>query len=102
MQCLVAPTRKECDTAHARGDWLGIGVPGVRNLFRNRINWKRRAAWALLALSSIPIHFLYNSAIFEELSNNSNFLTILVSPQFLETEYIDFSVFPEPDPDPER
>lgn len=34
MQCLVAPKRKECDVAHVRGDWLDIGVPSVRNLFR--------------------------------------------------------------------
>lgn len=94
MQCLVAPTRKECDIAHAHGDWLDIGVPSVRNMLRNRIHWKRRTAWALLALSSIPIHFLYNSAVFKELSNNADSLRkVAVSPQFLETEYIDFSIF---------
>ncbi|RMY19582.1 hypothetical protein D0866_12777 [Hortaea werneckii] len=37
MQCLCSPTRKEIDQAHARGDWLDIGVPSVRNIWR--IDW---------------------------------------------------------------
>lgn len=57
MQCLTAPTRRECDIAHARQDWLDIGIPSVRNL--GRIRWSRRIAWGLLALSGIPIHLLY-------------------------------------------
>ena len=26
------PTRKEIDRAHAKGDWLDIGIPSVRNI----------------------------------------------------------------------
>ena len=94
MQCLAAPTRRECDAAHARGSWLDIGVPSVRNLFH--IQRSRRVAWILLAFSSIPIHFLFNSAVFKELDNNINtYRQVFVSQEFLETETIDFDVFPK-------
>ena len=56
MQCLVAPTRQEIDRAHAAGSWLDIGVPSVRNLWF--IDRRRTIAWALLAMSSVPLAFL--------------------------------------------
>jgi hypothetical protein len=56
MQRLVAPTRKEIDDAHAKGRWLDIGMPSVRNL--SSINKKRLGLWVLLAISSVPLHFL--------------------------------------------
>lgn len=56
MQCLSAPTRSEIDVAHHKGDWLDVGIPSVRNLFR--IKKKRTFLWLLLALSSIPLHLL--------------------------------------------
>jgi hypothetical protein len=94
MQCLTAPTRKECDITHARGEWLDIGVSSIQNLAR--IRWSRGITWALLALSSIPIHVLYNSAIFKELDNNvKSYNKVMVSSQFLDTETIDFTVFPK-------
>lgn len=94
MQCLAAPTRRDCDIAHARGSWLDIGVPSVRNLFH--IQWSCRIVWTLLALSSIPIHFLFNSAVFKELDDNSRtYNRVFVSQEFLDTETIDFAVFPK-------
>lgn len=80
MQCLSAPTRKEIDRAHARGDYMDVGVASVRNL--SRINWRRAALWSLLALSSIPIHLLYNSAIFKTLNANE-YVAAVVNPDFL-------------------
>jgi hypothetical protein len=56
MQRLVAPTREEIDKAHEKGKWLDVGVLSLRNL--SNINKKRLTFWALLALSSIPLHFL--------------------------------------------
>ena len=56
MQLLAAPTRAETDKAHAEHRWLDIGVPSIRNL--KRIAYSRRALWALLGLSSVPLHFL--------------------------------------------
>jgi hypothetical protein len=57
MQLLVAPTRKEIDHAHRPN----IGVPSLRNL--SRIHWFRRVFWLALGASSIPVHFIYNSAM---------------------------------------
>lgn len=45
--------------------WLDIGVPSLRNL--RRISTRRVVLWWLLALSSIPLHLLYNSAVFPTL-----------------------------------
>ncbi|KAH7137920.1 hypothetical protein B0J11DRAFT_500177 [Dendryphion nanum] len=61
-QILVAPTRREVDTAHAKGDWFDIGVHSFRNVCR--IPWKRRVVWAFLVVSSILLHLMWNSAIF--------------------------------------
>ncbi|KAI7216629.1 hypothetical protein KC333_g4725 [Hortaea werneckii] len=81
MQCLCSPTRKEIDVAHARGDWLDIGVPSVRNIWR--MNWRRTLLWWLLALSSIPIHLLYNSAVFKSLAANQYYIMV-VNEDFLQ------------------
>jgi hypothetical protein len=57
MQCLVAPTRSEVDTAHSKGKWLDIGIPSIRNL--SSISRKRLVLWFLLAASSLPLHLMY-------------------------------------------
>ena len=31
MQCLMGPSRQMVDDAHAKGSWLDIGIPSVRN-----------------------------------------------------------------------
>ncbi len=56
MQFLVAPTRAELDLVHSKKKSVEIGVPSVRNL--GLVPFKRVALWWLLALSSIPLHFL--------------------------------------------
>ena len=56
MQVLVSPTRQDIDRAHQRGIWLDIGIPSVRNL--RRVPKYRVLLWWLLALSSIPMHFM--------------------------------------------
>ena len=63
-QLLAAPTRSEVDTAHHNGEWLDIGVPSLRNLWKKRIAGKRKAAWTLLMISSVLLHFVWNSAVF--------------------------------------
>lgn len=75
MQCLASPTRSECDTAHARGEWLGIGIDGMHNL--KRISWKRSTVWVLLGLSSIPIHLLFNSAVFKTLDGTHHNMAVV-------------------------
>ena len=66
MQCLSSPTREEIDRAHSRHTWLDIGVPSVHNL--RRIARSRIILWWLLAFSGVPLHLLYNSAVFSTLS----------------------------------
>ena len=56
LQQLGAPTRKEIDRAHGKGKWLDVGVLSLRNL--PNISKRRQVAWLLLAMSSIPLHFL--------------------------------------------
>ena len=67
MQCLASPTREEIDKAHSQRIWLDIGVPSVRNL--RRIATRRILLWSVLAVSGIPLHLLYNSAVFSTLSS---------------------------------
>lgn len=81
MQCLCSPTRRELDRAHAKGDWMDIGVASVRNIFK--IHWQRSALWWLLAVSSVPTHLLYNSAIFKTL-DAYEYTMAVVSPAFLD------------------
>jgi len=57
MQILSAPTRKEIDAAHAKGQWMDIGVPSIHNL--RKINVRRAILWLLLGFSSLPLHLLY-------------------------------------------
>ena len=68
MQCLAAPNRSEVDAAHAKGVWLDIGVPSLRNL--RHIEKRRVALWVSLAVSTIPIHLMWNSVIFSTIQDN--------------------------------
>lgn len=55
-QILAAPTREEVDKAHAKGEWLDIGIQSFRNL--RRIAKRRTATWAFLMLSSALLHLM--------------------------------------------
>ena len=57
QQCLAAPTRSEVDAAHAKREWMDIGVPSVRNLFK--IKPERALLWMAIGVTSIPLHLLY-------------------------------------------
>lgn len=56
MQLQAAPTRKDIDRAHDKGQFVDIGVPSLRNL--KFISTWRRLTWISLAVTSLPIHFL--------------------------------------------
>lgn len=88
MQCMMSPTRSECDAAHARGDWFDIGAPGIRNL--RRISGQRRILWTLLLMTSIPIHLLYNSAVFKTLDTNE-YRYVLIGDQFIDSQAVNVS-----------
>lgn len=80
MQCLSAPTRDEISKAHRQQITMDIGIPSVRNL--RRISWRRISLWWLIALSSAPLHFMYNSAVFSTLSTHP-YTAAVVSHDFL-------------------
>ncbi|KAL9611692.1 MAG: hypothetical protein Q9167_003687 [Letrouitia subvulpina] len=91
MQCLSSPTRGELDKAHRRHIWLDIGVPSVRNIWR--ISRSRMALWFLLAFSSIPLHLLYNSAVFSALSARE-YDIFAVSPGFANGSFFNETAVP--------
>jgi len=68
QQILAAPNREELRRAHARRNWLHIGVPNLRNLWH--VGWDRSGLWILLFLSSLPLHLLFNSVVFTNLQAN--------------------------------
>ena len=80
MQCLSAPSRSDVNKAHVNGTMLDIGVPSIRN-FRY-LPGRRIALWAILCCSTIPLHLLWNSAIFSTLQSN-NYLLIGVATDLL-------------------
>ncbi|GAB7366491.1 hypothetical protein MBLNU230_g8284t1 [Neophaeotheca triangularis] len=82
MQCLTAPTREEADKAHREGRWLDIGVASIRNLFR--IKWPKTALWFVLGLTSVPIHLLYNSAVFKRTTTDAYAITTVHEDFFLQ------------------
>ncbi|KAI0549189.1 hypothetical protein F4679DRAFT_547804 [Xylaria curta] len=80
MQILNAPSREEVDTAHAKGSWLLIGVPAVGNVFR--VSRFKSCCWMVLLLSSIPVHLLFNSAVFETDFRESDFHLTIATEEF--------------------
>ncbi|CAH0046098.1 unnamed protein product [Clonostachys solani] len=62
MQTVSAPTREDIDKVHARGSWLDIGIPSVRNMWF--IRKRRLVVWLVLGITSIPLHLVYNSIFF--------------------------------------
>ncbi|KAI0188681.1 hypothetical protein EV127DRAFT_471171 [Xylaria flabelliformis] len=63
MQVLSAPSREEIDRAHAWLRSLEIGVPSVKNLWH--MSWFKLISWFILFFSSVPIHALFNSVVFQ-------------------------------------
>ncbi|KAI2615203.1 hypothetical protein GGR54DRAFT_632302 [Hypoxylon sp. NC1633] len=63
MQLLAAPTRADINRAHQDHSWLDIGILSFRNL-RFVSRWKQLIC-ALLVFTSLPIHLMYNSAVFQ-------------------------------------
>jgi hypothetical protein len=56
MQILAAPARRDLETAHAKGDWLEIGVPSLVNLFK--LPRQMRFLWFCLGLISTLLHMV--------------------------------------------
>ncbi|PVH86401.1 hypothetical protein DL98DRAFT_602140 [Cadophora sp. DSE1049] len=77
MQLQAAPTRANINQAHGNGKWLDIGVPSLRNL--TSIGPWRQLSWFLLASSSLPLHLIYNSAVFTSLASSDHTVAVVNS-----------------------
>jgi hypothetical protein len=55
-QFLAAPSRRDIDEAHSKGSWLDIGVPSLRNILA--LETRKKVLWAILMVSTIPVHAL--------------------------------------------
>ncbi|KAH6621842.1 hypothetical protein C7974DRAFT_377502 [Boeremia exigua] len=75
MQLLCAPTRAELDQAHQNGRWLEVGLMSFRNL--RYIDRKRTLLWVVLAISSAPLHLLYNSSVFHVVAGQDYTITVV-------------------------
>lgn len=80
MQVLSAPSRNEIDIAHRTLCALEIGVPSIKNIFfLSRI---KRILWLGLFLTSVPIHLLFNSVVFETNFESANWQLTLATEAF--------------------
>ncbi|PVH88666.1 hypothetical protein DL98DRAFT_580231 [Cadophora sp. DSE1049] len=83
-QVLCAPTRAEVDEAHGKRQWLDIGLWSFRNL--KRVGNGREILCALLLLSSIPLHLIYNSVFYSRLAV-TDVMWGVVTPAFIDGNY---------------
>ncbi|KAI1480188.1 hypothetical protein F4774DRAFT_379962 [Daldinia eschscholtzii] len=80
MQILSSPSRLEINRAHLELQSLNIGISSMRNLRFSPIY--KSIGWAILLLSSIPIHLLFSSSIFETHFQNSEWRLTVASHSF--------------------
>ncbi|KAF6829712.1 hypothetical protein CPLU01_07794 [Colletotrichum plurivorum] len=82
MQVLNAPSPQEVDAAHTSGMWLDIGIPSWRNAFH--LSRFKLVLWLSLALTSVPIHVLFNGSVFLMDSRMDDFHMTVSSESFLD------------------
>ncbi|KAF2818378.1 hypothetical protein CC86DRAFT_472899 [Ophiobolus disseminans] len=75
MQVLSSPTRGDIDKAHARNQWLEVGILSPRNM--RSLPRRRRYLCLLLSLSSIPLHLFYNASVYKITASNEWNLNIV-------------------------
>jgi hypothetical protein len=80
MQTLNAPNRQEIEKAHQSACFLNVGISSPSNL--RHTSRLKRTLYVLLALSTVPIHLVLNSAIFASLQAN-NYGVIIVSQDYV-------------------
>lgn len=81
MQVLASPSRQEVDAAHAKRKWVDIGIPSLRNL--RFLSSFKVACWVMFVLTSVPIHTVFNSAIFEISDTGSDWTLTLAAESFV-------------------
>lgn len=89
MQIVSSPTRKELDHAHRSLHSLEIGVSSFKNL--GSLSWFKILAWGGLFLTSVPIHLVFNSAIYPIDYQGSDWNLTIATPGFV-NQTIDYFV----------
>ncbi|PUU72168.1 hypothetical protein B9Z19DRAFT_1172619 [Tuber borchii] len=69
---------------------MDIGVPSVRNLFK--IKRERALLWMAIGVTSIPLHLLYNSAVYTSLAANDFLITIVTNNHFEKGSYTNTTI----------
>jgi len=80
MQILNAPDRQEIEKAHQSASFLNIGISSPSNL--RHVSRLKRSLYCLLALSTVPLHPMLNSAVFASLQAN-NYGVMIVSQDYV-------------------
>lgn len=80
MQVLSAPSRSEIDQAHRLLVAVEVGVPSVNNFVF--LSSFKKALWVGLFLSSVPIHLLFNSAVYETNYEGSDWTLTMATDAF--------------------
>ncbi|KAK8044795.1 hypothetical protein PG993_004819 [Apiospora rasikravindrae] len=81
MQIVTSPSRPEIDEAHTYLRSLDIGLQSLRNL--SFLSHFKQCCWVLLLLSTIPIHLLFNSAIFEARVRSGSWNLTIATEEFV-------------------
>jgi hypothetical protein len=64
--------------------YLDIGIPSLKNLN----GWKRKVLFTCLVLSTVPLHFLWNSVVFTT-TQNVDCNVFVVTPSFFNDSTVD-------------
>jgi len=84
MQTWAAPTRSEIDRMHAARETADIGIPSIYNLVY--IKPKRLFLWFFMLLVALPLHLVYNSAVYKTIST-STYNVLLVTPEYFNKSF---------------
>lgn len=80
MQILSAPSRQEINRVHTWLRSLDIGIPSIKNLWY--VSRLKSAGWLIFFITSIPIHLLFNSSVFETTYDGSQWYLTLATEAF--------------------
>ncbi|KAK0648145.1 hypothetical protein B0T16DRAFT_455641 [Cercophora newfieldiana] len=81
MQVLNAPSRAEVDAAHRKRTMLEIGVQSASNMLH--VSRFKIISALVFALSSVPIHLLFNSVVFQSDFLGGSWQMILAAEPFV-------------------
>ncbi|KAK5659407.1 hypothetical protein OQA88_608 [Cercophora sp. LCS_1] len=82
MQVLNAPSRAEVDAAHRNRKMVDIGVQSAKNMWH--VSRFKLVSALIFGLSSLPIHLLFNSVVFQSDFLGGNWQTTFAAEPFVD------------------